>query len=258
MDPLPDRVETVAALDDHLPGIGAFSTLCVYPFADISGPGWDEAAPLTPVGEYANSCVGRERVFQHGSERYGTPDRLIRLNYAIDLRYGHPARNSVPSATAGTHRPHHPPGQYHLAGRRRSADPPHLAPLHYADQPTQHRRSRPRGHRGLGVSFRGAIRQRAHLAGHLATTAWINNTAQAARLFGPPTITPDQMVAWTADWVAQGGASGRYWHDHRLCRDSAGGDLRRGDRRGMAAGTYYLDSGEDPRRAARIAADGAG
>jgi len=88
MDPLPDRVETVAALDDHLPGIGAFSTLCVYPFADISGPGWDEAAPLTPVGEYANSCVGRERVFQHGSERYGTPGRLIRLNYAIDLRYG--------------------------------------------------------------------------------------------------------------------------------------------------------------------------
>lgn len=71
MDPLPDRVETVAALDDHLPGIGAFSTLCVYPFADISGPGWDEAAPLTPVGEYANSCVGREHVFQHSSECYG-------------------------------------------------------------------------------------------------------------------------------------------------------------------------------------------
>ena len=69
--------------------IVAFSTACVYPFVDVDGPGAGEAAPLTPPpGEYANSCVARERMFQHFSHRFGTPGRLIRLSYAIDMRYG--------------------------------------------------------------------------------------------------------------------------------------------------------------------------
>jgi nucleoside-diphosphate-sugar epimerase len=66
----------------------AFSTLCVYPFAPVDGPGSREGDPLTPAGEYANSCVGRERVFRHFSQRHHSPGRLVRLSYAIDLRYG--------------------------------------------------------------------------------------------------------------------------------------------------------------------------
>ena len=67
--------------------IVAFSTACVYPFTDVNGPGADESAPLTPPpGEYANSCVARERLFQHFSHALGTPGRLIRLSYAIDMR----------------------------------------------------------------------------------------------------------------------------------------------------------------------------
>ena len=70
--------------------IVAFSTGCVYPFWPVDqGPGPDESvAPVPPSGDYAWSCVARERVFEHASERYGTPGRLIRLNYAIDMRYG--------------------------------------------------------------------------------------------------------------------------------------------------------------------------
>ena len=69
--------------------IVAFSTACVYPFVDVDGPGADESAPLTPPpGEYANSCVARERMFQHFSHAHGTAGRLIRLSYAIDMRYG--------------------------------------------------------------------------------------------------------------------------------------------------------------------------
>ena len=51
-------------------------------------PGAVEDLPLGPPGEYAQSCVGRERMFQHFSTVHGTPGRLIRLNYAIDMRYG--------------------------------------------------------------------------------------------------------------------------------------------------------------------------
>ncbi len=69
--------------------IVAFSTGCVYPYVPTTSQGATEATPpLAPPGEYANSCVGRERVLEYFSQRHGTPGRLIRLNYAIDLRYG--------------------------------------------------------------------------------------------------------------------------------------------------------------------------
>ena len=68
--------------------IVAFSTLCVYPFTDVTGPLSNEDVAPVPVGEYANSCVARERIFQYFSHQHGTPGRLIRLNYAIDMRYG--------------------------------------------------------------------------------------------------------------------------------------------------------------------------
>ena len=69
--------------------IVAFSTACVYPFVPVAGGGATEDTPPTPPpGEYASSCVGRERMFQHFSALHGTPGRLIRLSYAIDMRYG--------------------------------------------------------------------------------------------------------------------------------------------------------------------------
>src|SRR3954468_3491349 len=67
----------------------AFSTACVYPFVDVDSDGAPESQPPTaPSGEYANSCVARERMFEHFSHALGTPGRLIRLSYAIDMRYG--------------------------------------------------------------------------------------------------------------------------------------------------------------------------
>ena len=67
--------------------IVAFSTGCVYPFVDVRSSGASEAVPaVPPPGAYANTCVGRERMFEWGSRRFGTPGRLIRLNYAIDMR----------------------------------------------------------------------------------------------------------------------------------------------------------------------------
>src|SRR5215207_8407691 len=69
--------------------IVAYSTSCVYPFVSTTGNGATEDMPPTaPSGEYANSCVARERIFQHFSHQHGTPGRLIRLSYAIDMRYG--------------------------------------------------------------------------------------------------------------------------------------------------------------------------
>src|SRR5271154_6667873 len=68
--------------------IVAFSTGCVYPFVPVDGSGANEALAPNPPGEYAQSCVGRERLFEYFSRQYSTPGRLFRLNYAIDMRYG--------------------------------------------------------------------------------------------------------------------------------------------------------------------------
>src|ERR1700733_2123588 len=67
--------------------IVAFSTGCVYPFVPVSGKGADESVAPNPPGEYAQSCVGRERMFEYFSRRFDTPGRLFRLNYAIDMHY---------------------------------------------------------------------------------------------------------------------------------------------------------------------------
>jgi nucleoside-diphosphate-sugar epimerase len=68
--------------------IVAFSTGNVYPLTPVASGGSREADALGPIGEYAASCVGRERMFELYSERYGTRVAIVRLNYAIDLRYG--------------------------------------------------------------------------------------------------------------------------------------------------------------------------
>jgi hypothetical protein len=68
--------------------IVVFSTGCVYPFMPVDGPGAREGDALAFLGEYACTCVGRERVFTHFSKLHQTPQLMYRLNYAVELRYG--------------------------------------------------------------------------------------------------------------------------------------------------------------------------
>ena len=68
--------------------IVALSTGNVYPLVPVDSAGSLERDPLRPIGEYANSCLARERLFEYFSQQNGTPLAIIRLNYALDLRYG--------------------------------------------------------------------------------------------------------------------------------------------------------------------------
>src|SRR5882762_158736 len=86
------------AMNTYLPGlvaeryrnsrIVAFSTGNVYPLRKIADGGASETTSVGPVGEYAQSALGRERMFEYGSARWGTPVAILRLNYAVELRYG--------------------------------------------------------------------------------------------------------------------------------------------------------------------------
>ncbi|MCB1021247.1 MAG: NAD(P)-dependent oxidoreductase, partial [Acidobacteria bacterium] len=68
--------------------IVAFSSGNVYPLTPVISGGPTEQDPVGPVGEYAQSALARERMFQYFSGRNGTKTAILRLNYAIDLRYG--------------------------------------------------------------------------------------------------------------------------------------------------------------------------
>src|SRR5712691_999997 len=86
------------AMNTYLPGLVAeryrnsrivtFSTGNVYPLRSVSQGGAVESTSVAPVGEYAQSALGRERMFEYGSGRWGTRSTILRLNYAVELRYG--------------------------------------------------------------------------------------------------------------------------------------------------------------------------
>ena len=68
--------------------IVAFSTGNVYPLVPVVAGGPPESEPPAPVGEYAMSCLGRERIFDYFSCKHGLRCAIVRLNYAVEMRYG--------------------------------------------------------------------------------------------------------------------------------------------------------------------------
>ena len=187
--------------------IVAFSTGNVYAMTDAPGPGANESSPLGPVGEYAQSCVGRERMFEHFSQRHGTPGRIVRLNYAIDMRYG-VLVDLAQKIVAGT------PidlamGSVNVIWQG-DANAQVLRCLARCTTPTTPLNvTGPETHavRELASGLARRLGREPLFAGSEAPKALLNDAREAARLFGPPVVPLERMLDWVADWVARGGES---------------------------------------------------
>ena len=188
--------------------IVVFSTACVYPYADVAGAGAREDTPtLPPAGDYATSCVGREKAFEYGSLKYGTPGRLVRLEYAIDMRYG--VLHDVASKVFAGQPVDVTMGHVNVIWQG-EANERALRLLAHCTAPTSPLNlSGPEvvSVRWLAAEFGRRFGKAPVVAGTEAPTAWLIDTRAAQRLLGAPRVPLAQMIDWQADWIARGGPS---------------------------------------------------
>ncbi|MDE0126347.1 MAG: NAD(P)-dependent oxidoreductase [Bryobacterales bacterium] len=187
--------------------IVAFSSGNVYPFSDATGRGPSETDPPAPVGEYAQSVLGRERLLEHFSRANGTPVAIMRLNYAVEPRYGvlRDIADRVLAGRAVDLRMGHvnviwqrDANSVALRLLERCSSPPFVLNV------TGPRRL---SVRALAESFGKAFGVEPVLAGTETPTALLSDASLCRSLFGPPRVHPDAMVERVAEWVLQGGAS---------------------------------------------------
>jgi hypothetical protein len=183
--------------------IVAFSTGCVYPFVPVDGNGADEALAPNPPGEYAQSCVGRERMFEYFSRKFSTPGRLFRLNYAIDMRYG--VLHDIASKVLQRKPIDVSLGHVNFIWQG-DASAQALRCLAHCDTPTSP--INVSGHetlavRDLAAKLGARLGREPVIVGTEQPTAWLTDTSLATKLFGLPIVSTEQLITWTADWVAR-------------------------------------------------------
>ncbi len=184
--------------------IVVFSTGCVYPLAPAAGPGSGEDAPPGFLGEYATTCIGRERVFTHYSRLHGTPALLFRLNYSVERRYG--VLVDIGSAVLA--------GQPISLGMgvinviwQRDACARAIQCLEHASSPP--RKLNVTGDkittRIVAEKFGALLGRTPVFTGAPQPTAWHIDPAESYRLLGPPETSLDAMIAEVAGHLRDGG-----------------------------------------------------
>ena len=184
--------------------IVVFSTACVYPYADVKGHGASEkTATLPPPGDYATSCVGREQMFLHASRRYGTSGRLVRLSYAIDMRYG--VLHDVATSVLKGNTIDLAMGYANVIWQGDANERALRLLAHCTSPASPINVSGPKvSVRALAEEFGKRFSKRPTFSGAEAPTAWLIDTAESKKLFGAPRVELASMIDWVADWVSRG------------------------------------------------------
>ncbi|NPV10157.1 MAG: NAD(P)-dependent oxidoreductase [Anaerolineae bacterium] len=208
---------TTWAMNAYLPGLVAerfpdsrfvvFSSGNVYPLVPVISGGAVEEDLTAPVGEYAQSVLARERLFEYFSRERGIPVTLIRLNYAIDLRYGvlfdigakvHAGEpvdvtmghaNVIWQGDANS---------YVLRAFGLCSSPPAVLNVTGPEIVSVRR---------VAQRFGELLGREPVIQGQESPTAFLNNAGRCFSLFGYPTVPLDTMIRWIARWLELGGSS---------------------------------------------------
>jgi nucleoside-diphosphate-sugar epimerase len=204
------------AMNTFLPGlvadryrhsrIVAFSTGNVYPLRPIAEGGAQETNPVAPVGEYAQSALGRERMFEYGSTQWGTRGVLLRLNYAVELRYGvlvdiglavfegrpvdlcMPRVNVIWQGEANA---------WCLRSFAQCQSPPLILNITGTDAISVREVALTFGrHFGVEPTFVSELE---------GPSALLSDASRARALFGAPKVSVEEMIGWISEWICNSG-----------------------------------------------------
>jgi nucleoside-diphosphate-sugar epimerase len=203
------------AMNSYLPGrvaqkyknsrIVVFSTGNVYPLTPVLMGGADEQYLPQPMGEYAQSCLGRERLFQYYASKYNTPVLIYRLNYANDVTYG--VLLEIAKSVYNKRPIDVSMGHVNVIWQG-DANEIAIRALHYCTTPAKILNVS--GPETASVGW--IAKEFGKLLGEVPTfineakdTALLSNTAESALLFGYPSVTIKQMIELIAGWIKEGG-----------------------------------------------------
>jgi hypothetical protein len=200
------------AMNTYLPGrvaerfresrIVVFSTGNVYPLQPVGQGGATENTPVSPVGEYAQSALGRERLFEYAAARWGTQVALLRLNYAVELRYG--VLVDI-GRTVNERRPVDLRMGLVNVIWQRDANAVCLRSFAYCDSPPAILNvagPETLSVRYIAERFGNKLGIQSMFSGEESCTALLNNAAKAHQLFGYPSVTAGEVIDWSAEWIA--------------------------------------------------------
>jgi len=208
-----DNLSLTWAVNTYLPAmvaehfknsrIVAFSTGCVYPLVPVSSVGSVESDMPEPVGEYAQSCLGRERMFEYGSNQYRTKVSLIRLNYSVELRYGVlvdialKVKNGLPvDLSMGYFNAiwQGDMNDFVLRSIEQCASPAKVFNVTGPDILSV---------REVAAEFGKLFGVKPKFVNKEAKTALLSNSSLAYSIFGSPKVSINQAISWTAEWIKE-------------------------------------------------------
>jgi nucleoside-diphosphate-sugar epimerase len=184
--------------------IVCFSSGNVYALRPLHLGGSTEETPVGPQGDYSQSVLGRERIFEHASDRWGTPVAILRLNYAIDLRYGvlvdigqlvyrrepidvrMPVMNMIWQGDANS---------VCIRCFPYCQSPPFVLNLTGPEMIST---------RWIAQQFGRRFGCEPFFTGEESDSAFFSNASKQHRLFGYPKVTPEEMIDWVAHWIENG------------------------------------------------------
>ncbi|MBS1809013.1 MAG: NAD-dependent epimerase/dehydratase family protein [Acidobacteria bacterium] len=212
-----ERTDLTWAINTFVPGLVAerfrhsrvvvFSTGNVYPLVKVTSGGAVETDAPNPNGEYAQSCLGRERVFEYFSHEHDTRCLIYRLNYAVDLRYGVlvdiarkvyegravslaiPAFNVIWQGDANS---------YAMRSLEFCEAPPRILNVTGPETVST---------RWAAQYFAIRFNRDVVFDGTEGETALLNNASQCHKLLGYPSVSLGTLMEWVAHWIESGGAS---------------------------------------------------
>jgi len=206
-----DNLANTWAINTYIPAIVAnafkssrivaLSTGCVYKFETKESGGSIESDIPLPIGEYAQSCLGRERMFEYGSIKHKTPIVIIRLNYAIETRYG--VLVDI-AKKVYKEQPVNIATGYFNAIWQTEANEMILRSLELCESPAKILNITGKetiSVKDAAIKFGSIFNKKIKFHGNESDTAYLSNASLSHKMFGEPKIDYIQMIDWIADWI---------------------------------------------------------